>query len=259
MHERPGDLLISLCKGAQHLVIAAPYIKVDALAKVLADISPTASLICVTRWNPHDLAAGVSDTECRALVIERSGSFRLHPSLHAKYYRIDSVVLIGSANLTSAAMGWSPHPNLEILCRSGENFDACAFQQELLRFSREIGDDEFIRWESVSEISAEVRRSVTDAQPLLDTWRPATRDPRHLEFGYQGRQDNIASYDEQRAARRDIQALLIPPNLTAPQVRAWVSTCLLAAPFTNTEIHLYDMEASEASRLLAETYVLVLI
>ena len=107
MYERPGDMLIDLCFDAQHLVIAAPYIKVDALAKVLADISPTASLICVTRWNPHDLAAGVSDTECRTLVIERGGSFRLHPSLHAKYYHIDNVILIGSANLTLPL--WAGH------------------------------------------------------------------------------------------------------------------------------------------------------
>ena len=111
----------------------------------------------------------------------------------------------------------------------------------------------------VSKVNAEVKRSVTNAQPLLDTWRPATRDPRHLELGYQGREDIIASYDEQRAARRDIQALLIPPNLTDPQVRAWVSACLLATPFANTVIQLYDMEASEASRLLAEAYGLGLI
>ncbi len=254
MYERPGDMLISLCSDAQHLIIAAPYVKADALAKVLMDVGSAASLTCVTRWNPHDLAVGASDTECRTLVIERGGSFRLHPSLHAKYYRIDNVVLIGSANLTSAAMGWSPHPNLEILCRAGGNFDACAFQQELMRSSREIGDDEFSRWESVTELNAEVEHSVTDARPLLDTWRPATRDPRHLELVYRGREDRIASSDEQRAAWRDIQTLLIPPDLTDAQVRAWVSVCLLAAPFTNTVIQLRDLEASGAARLLAETY-----
>lgn len=259
MYERSGDMLLSLCSDAQHLIIAAPYIKANALARVLNSISPTASLICVTRWNPHDLAAGVSDTECRALVIERGGSFRLHPSLHAKYYHIDKVVLIGSANLTSAAMGWAPHPNLEILCRAGDDFDAYAFQQELMRASREIGDDEFTYWESVAKISTEIKHSAPDAQPLLDTWRPATRDPRHLELVYQGRESSIASFDEQRAARRDIQALLIPPALTDAQVQAWVSVCLLAAPFTNTVIQLYNVEASEASRLLAETYGLGLI
>ena len=254
MYERPGDMLIGLCSGAQDLIVAVPYIKANALAKVLDCINPTASLTCVTRWIPHDLAVGASDMECRTLVIERGGSFRLHPSLHAKYYRIDDVVLVGSANLTSAAMGWSSHPNLEILCPPRDDFDADTFQRFLFEDAREISDEEFAHWGAIAKINAEVKHSVTDAQPLLGTWRPATRDPRHLELVYQGREDSIASLDEQRAARRDIQALLIPPELTDKQVRAWVSVCLLAAPFTNTVIQLYDMEAAEAARLLAETY-----
>ena len=143
MYGRPGEVLSRLCAGAQLLVVAAPYIKADALVRILADVSPTATLICVTRWNPHDLAVGASDTECRTIVTERGGSFRLHPSLHAKFYRFDDVVLIGSANVTSSAMGWSAQPNLEILCRAGDDFDAGAFQQELIEGSREISDEEF--------------------------------------------------------------------------------------------------------------------
>ena len=254
MYGWPGDMLSSLCSGARHLVIAAPYIKADTLAKVLANVSPAASLICITRWNPHDLAVGASDTECRTIVIKRGGSFRLHPSLHAKYYHVDNVVLVGSANLTSSAMGWSRQPNLEILCRPGNDFDTCAFQRGLLEGAREISDDEFARWASITKINAIANHRVTEAQSLLDTWHPATRDPRHLELAYRGEEDEIASFDEQRAARSDIQALLIPPDLTEEQVRMWASACLLAAPFTNAVIRLHEMEASEASRLLAETY-----
>lgn len=254
MYERPGDMLSSACSGAQHLIIAAPYIKADALTKVLADVNPAASLICITRWNLHDFAAGVSDTECRTIVTERGGSFRLHPSLHAKYYRIDDVILVGSANLTSSAMGWAPHSNLEILCRPGDDFDAEAFQQSLFEGAREIGDEEFAHWESIAKISAQEIRKVTDATPRLDAWRPETRDFRHLELSYQGREDEIASFDEQRAAQRDIQALLIPPGLTDEQVRTWASTCLLAAPFTNDVIRLHGTDTTSSSRSLAEAY-----
>ena len=250
----PGDLLSQLCSDAQDLILAAPYIKADALTRVLADVSPAASLICITRWNLYDLAVGASDTECRTIVTERGGSFRLHPSLHAKYYRIDDVVLIGSANLTSSAMGWSRQPNLEILCHPGDGFDAYAFQQGLLEGSREIGDDESARWEAITEISTQSNSVITGDQPQLDTWRPATRDFRNLELSYQDREDEIASFDEQRAAQRDIQALRIPPGLTDEQVRMWASACLLAAPFTNTVIRLHNLEISSASRSIAETY-----
>lgn len=256
MFKRQGDVLSRLCVGAEQLVVAAPYIKADTLTRVLSDASPSATLICVTRWNPHDLAMGASDTKCRTIVAGRGGSFRLHPSLHAKYYRIDDVVLIGSANLTASAMGWSPQPNLEILCRAGDDFDACAFQQELLKDAREITDEEFAQWEAIAKINTQSITPIAGSQPQLDMWRPSTRDPRNLELAYQGREDDIASFDEQQAARRDIQTLLIPPGLTVEQVRMWTSTCLLATPFANSVMQLHGTDTPNSSRLLAETYKL---
>ena len=254
MYSRPGKVFSRLCAGAQELFIAAPYIKADALVRVLADVSLTTTLVCVTRWEPHDLSVGASDTKCRTIVTERGGSFRLHPSLHAKYYRIDDVVLIGSANLTASAMGWSAQPNLEILCRAGDDFDACAFQQALLKGAREISDEEFSRWEAIVRMKPQGEASVAGNQPLLDLWRPSTRDPRNLELAYQGREDDIASLDEQQAARRDIQALLFPPGLTDKEVQAWAATCLLASPFANSVIRHQNMDSPSASRLLGETY-----
>ena len=256
MYARPGDELLRCCAEAQHLFIVAPYIKANALTRVIDAIGDISSLTCVTRWDPHDLAVGVSDTECRAIVKEHGGSFRLHPSLHAKYYRMDDDVLIGSANLTFSALGWSTQPNLEILCRAGNDFDAHTFQQELLKEAREISDDEFFLWEAVAKTNIGSRKLTAGGQPLLATWRPATRDPRHLELAYRGQDEEIASFDEQRAAHSDIQALQIPPGLNSEQVRTWASACLLAAPFTNSVVRLNGMEVRDASRLLADAYVL---
>ena len=251
----PGDLLSRLYSKAQSLVVAAPYIKADALSRVLVNANPEASLICVTRWSPHDLAVGASDTGCRKLVIDFGGSFRLHPSLHAKYYRIDDVVLIGSANLTSSAMGWSPQPNLEILCRAGEDFDSGAFQQNLFNESREISDDEFLHWEAVAKISSRTDIEPIGGLPRVDIWRPKTRDPIHLELSYAGRAEQIASLDEQRAARIDLQSILMPPDLSDEEVRTWATGCLLAAPFTNTVIQLRrTTDASESYQALARIY-----
>ncbi len=202
---------------------------------------------------------GASDAECRSLVIDRGGSFRLHPSLHAKFYRIDDVVLIGSANLTSSAMGWSSQPNLEILCQAGDDFDSQAFQQQLLNDAREISDDEFLRWEVIPKIASQGERSIGGDQPSLDTWRPTTRDLIHLVFSYQGRVDAIASFDEQNAAQRDLQALLIPPGLSTEEVRMWATTCLLAAPFTNSVIKLTGTSDLVSSyRALAQAYGLTM-
>jgi len=255
MTNGPGDALARLCAGARDLIIAAPYIKADALTKALVHLNIEASLTCVTRWNPHDIAAGASDTACRTLVIQRGGSFRLHPSLHAKYYRAGDSVLVGSANLTSPALGWSRRSNLEILCHPGSDFDPLAFENALLQNTREISDNEFARWESIHTILGPSQLPPTpDTQPLLHNWRPATRDPRHLEFAYQAQLDRIASVDEQEAAQRDIQALLIPHGLTTEQLQNWLSACLLAAPFTNTVIMSQTMDVPDVSRTLATTY-----
>ena len=255
MSDSPGDLLSRLCSNAQSLVIAAPYIKADALSRILAVSNAEASLTCVTRWSPHDLSVGASDTECRNLVIDFGGSFLLHPTLHAKYYRTDDMVLVGSANLTSSAMGWSPEPNLEILCRAGADLDAVTFERQLLVDSREVTDDEFRRWEAIGRVNAPSDGSIAETPARLSAWRPMTRDPRHLELSYRGKADEIASYDEQKAAQRDLQSLLIPSGLTDKEVQAWASTCLLAAPFTCRVIQLHSTEdPADSYRVLARTF-----
>lgn len=254
MNESPGNTILEFCLNTQHLVLAAPYIKTSALGRILTGAKSIASLVCITRWRPDDIIVGASDIGCRALVVDQGGSFRLHPFLHAKYYRMDDVVLVGSANLTSSAMGWASQPNLEILCRAGDDFDAQGFERELLRHSREISDIEFVRWETLVEIDARSSSAISGVQPLLDAWRPATRDPRNLELAYFGREDEVASFDEQRAASRDIQAISIPPGLTDNAVRAWISTCLLAAPFTNSVMRLSDSDTQNTASALAEAY-----
>ena len=247
--------MCGLCSDARNLLIAAPYIKVDALSRVLAAVQADASLICITRWNPHDLAVGASDAECRSIVVDSGGTFMLHPSLHAKFYRVGDEVLIGSANLTSSAMGWSSQSNLEILCRAGEDFDSWSFQRQLLHGAREMSDDEFQRWEAIARITKGEEGAISGSQPLLDTWRPATRDPVHLELSYRGREDQIASFDEREAARRDLQALLVPAGLSDENVRMWAAACLLASPFANTVIQSNPSDDVTGSyQTLARTY-----
>lgn len=252
---KAGNILLEVCSNAEYLIIAAPYIKVDALDRVLKGVKPLASVICITRWCPNDLLFGVSDAECRALVVKRGGSFRLHPCLHAKYYRADDVILIGSANLTFSAMGWGHQPNLEILCRADNSFDTGGFERELLRDSREIDDVEFTQWEALSLIGVQSGKMTSGIGPLLNSWRPSTRDPRNLMLAYRGRGEEIASFDEQKAARHEIEILSIPIGLTDEGLRAWISTCLLSTSFANSVIQLGDCsDASHSPSLLADLY-----
>ena len=249
-----GDELIKLCSGAQNLVLVAPYMKIQTLSRVLSNLNPQATISCITKWTPHDVAVGASDIECRTIVTKFGGFFAIHPTLHAKYYRIDNVVLIGSANLTQSAMGWSQHPNLEILCRPIDSFDANAFQKALLKGMREVSDDEFARWEGIVKVRENRETTSSSFQLVLDHWHPRTREPQNLELAYRKREDRIASFDERTAAQSDLLTLMIPPELTEEEFRDWVSTCLFASPFANSVLQLQGEESSIIYSALAEAY-----
>lgn len=254
MSGNPGDLLCGLSRNASNLVLVAPYIKIDAISRVLTNIKRGASLTCITRWKAQDILTGASDLECRTIVKERGGTFRIHPSLHAKYYRVDDAVLIGSANLTNAAMGWAKKPNLEILCTPGSDFDTNAFEQILLEQSREVSDADFEYWRAIAELDLKSGSAAFAQDTQVRTWRPATRDPRNLVMAYQGRANNIASLDEQRAVDRDIDTLNLPRGLTDTEARDWALAYLLATPFTDSVIQNRSVDSVIAARSLASAY-----
>jgi hypothetical protein len=252
----PGDALKGICREAKDIIIAAPYIKAAALSRVLSDIDANASLVCITRWQMQDIALGASDIECRTIVKELGGAFKLHPALHAKYYRADERVLIGSANLTYSALGWSSDPNLEILCMAGKDFDAAAFERQLLDDSREISNKEFARWQSIERIDFQASLLAVSTSPYLDTWRPLTRAPENFLLAYRGLTDEIASTDEQQAALQDLDALQVPVDLTDEQVENWVSRCLLASQFVQTVLQMQNVDVIADAISLANTYSL---
>ncbi len=131
-----GDKLLDLCRGASEtLVIVAPFIKDGALARVF-DVLPSSvrTVTCITRWFPEEVAAGVSDLEIfDRLSAHQNARLLLHPHLHAKLYRADRRCLVGSANLTGRALGWSSPPNLELLVELDAALpDLVAFENELV-------------------------------------------------------------------------------------------------------------------------------
>lgn len=257
MIKPPGNVLTCLCNSARRLLMVAPYIKADALSRVLDNLNPATTLTCITRWNVNDIAVGASDVQCRSIVKEFGGSFLLHPTLHAKYYRVDDAILIGSVNLTNAAMGWSPEPNLEILTQAGADFDPSVFESVLMNESREVSDDEFERWLATVNLLPE-RGTFGDARGI-GSWRPATRDPQNLILIYQGRDNDIASSDERRAGRRDVEILQIPQGMSEEQVQNLASVCLLETSFANSVLRMQNVQPSIAIRSLSEMYGLSLI
>ncbi|MXW24725.1 MAG: hypothetical protein F4Z77_00245 [Dehalococcoidia bacterium] len=169
---------------------------------------------------------GASDVECRSLVVARGGRFLLHQRLHAKYYRLGDAVLIGSANLTAAGMGYSAPANTEILCAPSLTFDFADFERALLADAREVDDTEFMRWQAIERLPV-TRRGNTEL--TADEWRPLTREPINVWLVYAGRAAAVVSADERTRAWQDLDALQLPPGLDRPDFDTIVSAALLSS------------------------------
>src|SRR3546814_20286660 len=91
---RLGDALLALLSSATEPVfLIAPFIKQDAMARLLGAIPDDIAVTCVTRWRPDEIAAGVSDLEVFDLIRARaSGTLLLQPHLHAKLNRTGSQI-----------------------------------------------------------------------------------------------------------------------------------------------------------------------
>ena len=65
---------------------------------------------------------------------------------------------------------------------------------------------------------------------------------------------DIASPDEQVAAKLDIEALSIPPGLTDEELQQWTAVSLLTTPFASAVIGLQEKDPPSAARVLAEAF-----
>ena len=233
----PWELVISKAKNSTTVVIVAPYIKEGSLQTLLEIFPKIISLTCVTRWRPDELRVGVSDASVREIIVQRGGSFYLHPRLHAKYYRFDDEVLVGSANLTGSGFGLVPNANLEILSPPSSSFNPKEFEHTLFSKCRIITDSEYAIW---SSIPVTAQSSAVISEPMASEWRPMTRDPKDLWFVYsQNRRDSLPEKILEQIDL-DLSAISAPPSLDHSTFSTWVSSALLASPFVSDVLNIPD-------------------
>lgn len=241
----PGEQLERLCgEGRQAILLVAPFIKVAALDRLLSHIHPDVNLTCVTRWRPEEIAAGVSDLEVWPLLQARPrSSLWLSSALHAKYYRADTRCLVGSANLTGAALGWSAQSNLELLVDLPANVTPCVdFERELWLSAVAVDDDMHtlmvdavagIRPDLPPLIIAEAREPylVNPPHPKArpGAWTPTLRHPEDLFLAYSGRGDELSTVSADNA-RADLRALNVAPGLSKNAFTRSVGVLLLQQP-----------------------------
>ena len=243
-----GHKLEQICSIAEReLLLVAPFIKLTTLSQLLNRVKPSVVVKCVTRWRPEEIATGVSDIEVWRLLRDRpNSSLWLRNDLHAKYYRADHQCLVGSANLTQTALGWSSYPNLELLIPAASNdLILQSFEKELTHKAIQVDEDLYDQMKLAVEQFLHNQRSIVmiapdsdptqskddmDACPVdFDKWIPTLRRPEYLFLAYTGQKNRLTEISW-NLAHSDLQALHIPNYLTKDAFNTYVGALLLQMP-----------------------------
>lgn len=154
IEESIGNKILQIFSNSKNeAIIIAPFIKYDILDKIIANIDDSIKIRCASRWKVDEVAAGISDIEIWPLLKQRGNScLYIYDNLHAKYYRSDNTVFIGSANLTQKAFGWKEQCNYEIMVQFDINeMDLTKFEDDLFERATPVNDELYHRYFSAVE------------------------------------------------------------------------------------------------------------
>ncbi len=252
-----GDRLLSILNGAQESIrIAAPFIKAQALTRVLKCVSDNVQVTCIARWRPEDIASGVCDLEIFDIIKERKRSALLiHPHLHAKFYSADAFCLVGSANLSDTALGWRRPSNFELLVEiNASDHELDGWWDSL--FHEAIEATEEIR-SALAKKAVELRDSAIQIAQL-DVSQDSAEDnmvwvpecPRWdgLWEVYSGDEEQLTN-SAIGSAKSDLEALGLPPGMDKYSFESALKTALRIPKFSKKLI-IFHERALQMIRLM---------
>lgn len=241
---RVGDCLERLvAQASAEVFLVAPFIKRDAFERVISCVKEGVRVTCVTRWRLPEMITGVNDPDIWEIVrVLEGGRLLVNHSLHAKYYRGDDSCLIGSANLTGAALGWSASPNWELLMAPDDGGSLRRqFEEELLEWSTRVDDSLYSIVAERVRIGKELMPKVAEEGELylgqapgeesLDygSWLPQLRHPAELYLAYRS-ETSVLTRAAREAAFRDMSQFVLSPGLDRAAFEAEIGIQLLGKP-----------------------------
>lgn len=246
--QRPGDQLEELIRSAsRQVLLVAPFVKTAVVERILDWLEPDVAVELFTRWRPEEIVAGVSDLGVWDALQRRPAScVWLCRSLHGKLYSSDTQSLVGSANLTHAALGWSSNSNMELLvpCPLShveiESF-LSQLRRESVRASQELRNQLQLIVDELELtlpqplpallVAEEAHPSSAESieSAFVTGWIPQLHEPDGLYLAYRGDFDDLTRRGRE-AARNDLAALGLRPGLDETQFRLLVAGILLQLP-----------------------------
>ena len=235
-----GDTIGKLFEKAQNdVLIVAPFIRTEALAKLINYIGNNVATKIVTRWRPSDLIAGASDLGVFDLAQKRQIPLFLRNDLHAKLFGADHRCLVGSANVTATGLGFRVPANFELLVElprtSSEIVD---FEKTLfngaIQATKELQNQLQILID-VLDKSDTVTSKITDQESttavLYPHWVPQTMNPEELYSVYL---DDVSKLSRTtKIMKQELQPFGLPSGLTIEDFKAWIASSISQTPLVN--------------------------
>ena len=239
---KPGDEISSILNRAEYnVLIVAPFIRSEALSRLLEVIPTDIETTVVTRWRPSDLLSGASDLDVYNLALSNGFSLFVRQDLHAKYFAVDNVCLVGSANVTLTALGWKTPANLELLTTVLRTSDRMKeFEDSLMSGAVEVTAAQHIRLKNLleklkgSSLVFYDAQSITALKPLPPNWVPKSRNPEELYSVYSGNLD--VSRSALNTMNEELTIIGALPGLDEEGFRAIVAATIAQSPLIDRVI-----------------------
>ena len=254
-----NDISALLCGAQNSAWIVAPFMRSEALSRLLDSIPVGTQTTVVTRWRPVDLLAGASDLGVYDLVESKKIPLYLRQDLHAKFFAADDLCLIGSANVTLTALGWRTPANLELLTPAARTADHIVeFEETLLAGSVRATAEQRDRLEELLErlgrlptVASEIEEEPVGVLP--PSWVPRARNPEELYSVYSG--DSDISHTTLQTMREDLRQIGAIPGMDEDGFRAWVAATINQTPLVNRVIQCIEEKGEVTESVLSDLLV----
>jgi hypothetical protein len=238
-----GNKLLEAAKVTYiQAIIVSPFITGKAFHRLIETIPNEVEIKIFTRWRVEELATGISEIKIWDLIKgKKNWDLFLINNLHSKYYRFDSMVFVGSANLTLPGLSWSRASNIEILTTEEELTDNHLQYEEFLHanatlvteeiYERMMSNvesyikdkpdnlyftDEFIPEFASEKLSYECSNTI---------WIPVTRSPDALYLAYKNIKEALSN-DVTKGCLIDLARFELPLNLNENQFNKLIGSRL---------------------------------
>ena len=204
------------------ILLVSPFINKKLLVNLLKSVNANVSVTLVTRFRIMDLLAKMNDLSIFDYFKEQE-NMHLHllHSLHAKYYRGDSNVILGSGNLTYKGLSPGGRGNAEVMLKLNnsiqgvQEFEANLISQSTVPNEQLIDDlrSQLLELEATKKENAVlIELAKENLLSETSTWVPQCQMPNCLFEVYCGRVSEI-DIEVVSEAKADLAYLALPGGL----------------------------------------------